>query len=82
MKKNNVNTTRTPKGMSRKATRRKVKSPRGAMMGESIIQEGRMCLMIKSAKTYDVITPEEAVEAITGVPVKEIIYDEPLVLNR
>ena len=56
----------------------KVKTPNGATLGERIMISGSPGLRYKAAKKEDILTPEQIVECITGVPVLKIIYcNEP-----
>ena len=45
-----------------------------AKFGEHGMINGKPVALVKSAKRRDYLTPEEAVEAITGRRVKQIIY--------
>ena len=52
-----------------------VKTPKGLMLGKRVLKHGRTCLEYKCKAKTDVMTPEAVVESITGIKVKEIIYE-------
>lgn len=52
----------------------KIKTPKGAMLGNPIIIDGKPGLHYKSGKTEEDLTPEQLVECVTGKKVVRIIY--------
>lgn len=56
----------------------KIKTMNGTTLGEAVMKDGRRAARIKSGHHFDVVTPEEAASYIAGVPVKKIIYEDPL----
>lgn len=55
----------------------KIKTPNGAMLGKSIIIDGKPGLHYKSGKTEEDLTPEQIVECVTGKKVVAIVYQSP-----
>ncbi|MBR1815062.1 MAG: hypothetical protein IJ773_14815 [Lachnospiraceae bacterium] len=52
-------------------------SPKGLKMGTRFNKDGKTMVHYKVNKKYDDMTPEVVVECITGLKVKEIIYEGP-----
>ena len=58
-------------------TRYSIRTPRkGARLGDLTMVNGKPALRVKAGKTEDYILPEEFVEAICGVPVAAIVFQE------
>ena len=45
------------------------------MLGERVYVNGHYYMRSKSGKKYDVVSPQQVVELITGCKVKQIVYE-------
>lgn len=53
---------------------KKIKTPKGAMLGNPTLIDGKPGLHYKAGKTEEDLTPEQLVECVTGKKVVRIIY--------
>ena len=54
-----------------------IRTPRkGARIGDRAIINGKIVLMVKAGKQEDYIAPEQLIEALYGVPVERIVFQQ------
>lgn len=52
-----------------------IRTPKGAKLGRRVLRENELVLEYKSGKVVDYLDVKSIVESITGLRVKEIIFD-------
>ncbi len=52
-----------------------IRTPKGAKLGRRVLRENEIVLEYKSGKVVDYLDVKSIVESITGLKVKEIIFD-------
>lgn len=52
-----------------------IRTPKGAKLGRRVLRENELFLEYKSGKVVDYLDIKYIVESITGLRVKEIIFD-------
>lgn len=57
-----------------------IKTENGTALGMPVMIDGRRALLVKAGRHFDILTPEKAAALIAGVPVKQIIYQDPPVI--
>ena len=53
----------------------KIVTSKGVMLGERVYVNGNCYMRSKSGKKFDVVSPQQVVELITGGKVKQIVYE-------
>ena len=53
----------------------KIVTSKGVMLGERVYVNGHYYMRSNSGKKYDVVSPQQVVELITGCKVKQIVYE-------
>ena len=53
----------------------KIVTSKGVMLGERVYVNGNCYMRSKSGKKFDVVSPQQVVELITGCKVKQIVYE-------
>lgn len=54
----------------------KIRTANGVTLGERILRNGETYMKTKSGNKYDVVSPKQVVELITGCKVERIIYKD------